>query len=134
MLYPLVCCIFWISHINDILQYFFFFSHHYFLNLNAPKSHLGDLVKNANSGSVDLGWSLRLCLSNKLPGAAGGLKPHFIYFCFLGPHWWHMEVPRLGVQLELQLCWPMPQPHQQGIRAMSATYTPAHGNPGSLTH
>ena len=24
-------------------------------------------------------------------------------FCFLGPHLRHMEVPRLGVQLELQL-------------------------------
>jgi len=25
----------------------------------------------------------------------------FFFFCFLGPHPWHMEVPRLGVQLEL---------------------------------
>ena len=25
------------------------------------------------------------------------------FLCFLGPHLWHMEVPRLGVQLELQL-------------------------------
>ena len=24
-------------------------------------------------------------------------------FIFLGPHLWHIEVPRLGVQLELQL-------------------------------
>ena len=24
-------------------------------------------------------------------------------FCFLGPHPWHVEVPRLGVKLELQL-------------------------------
>ena len=28
----------------------------------------------------------------------------FIYlFCFLGPHPWHMKVPRLGAELELQL-------------------------------
>ena len=27
----------------------------------------------------------------------------FIYFVFLGLHLWHMEVPRLGVQSELQL-------------------------------
>ena len=27
----------------------------------------------------------------------------FFFFCFLGPHLWHMEVPRLGVELELQL-------------------------------
>ena len=30
----------------------------------------------------------------------------FIYlfiYVFLGPHTWHMEVPRLGIKLELQL-------------------------------
>ena len=27
----------------------------------------------------------------------------FIYFCFLGPYPWHVEVPRLGVKSELQL-------------------------------
>ena len=27
----------------------------------------------------------------------------FIYFVFLGPHVWHMEVPKLRVQSELQL-------------------------------
>ena len=42
----------------------------------------------------------------------------FFFFGFLGPHLQHMEVPRLGVKLELQ------QP----------TYTTAHSNTGSLTH
>ena len=28
---------------------------------------------------------------------------YLLIFCFLGPHPWHLEVPRLGVQLELQL-------------------------------
>ena len=27
----------------------------------------------------------------------------FFFFCFLGPHPWHMEVPRLRVESELQL-------------------------------
>ena len=27
----------------------------------------------------------------------------FFFFYFLGPHLWHMEVPGLGVELELQL-------------------------------
>ena len=27
----------------------------------------------------------------------------FFFFCFLGPHLRHMEIPRLGVKLELQL-------------------------------
>ena len=48
----------------------------------------------------------------------------FIYFVFLGLHPPHMEVPRLGVELELQ---PMPQPQRRQIWA-------AHGHTGSLTH
>ena len=47
------------------------------------------------------------------------------FFCFLGPHPWHMEVPRLGVESELS-CQPLPQP--QRIRAA------AHSNARSLTH
>ena len=27
----------------------------------------------------------------------------FFFFCLLGPHPWHMEAPRLGAELELQL-------------------------------
>ena len=47
-----------------------------------------------------------------------------------------MEVPRLGVQLELQLpaYTTAPQPQQRGIRAVSATYTTVRGHAGSLTH
>ena len=44
----------------------------------------------------------------------------------------HMEVPRLGVQLELQLPQQQPQPHR--TQAESATYPTAHGNAGFLTH
>ena len=49
---------------------------------------------------------------------------HSSFFCFLllflggGAHPWHMEVPRLGVESELQLL----------------TYTTAHSNTRSLTH
>ena len=31
-------------------------------------------------------------------------------------------------------CWPMPQPQQWRIQAVSVTYTPAHSNARSLTH
>ena len=57
----------------------------------------------------------------------------FLFFCFLGPHLWHVEVPRLGSN---QSCshWPIPQPQQHQIRAASMTYTTAHGDAGSLTH
>ena len=63
------------------------------------------------------------------------------FFCFLGVflsfflglHPWHMEVPRLEVESELQLpahttatATQDPTPH--------ATYTTAHSNVGSLTH
>ena len=57
----------------------------------------------------------------------------YLLICLFRPHMQHMEVPRLGVKLELQLLvytiatamW---------IRAPSATYTITHGNAGSLTH
>ena len=48
-------------------------------------------------------------------------------FVFLGPHTLHMEVPRLGVELELLLpayATATPEP----------SHTTAHGNAGSLTH
>ena len=31
------------------------------------------------------------------------LSIFLVFFCFLGPHPWHMEIPRLGIQLELWL-------------------------------
>ena len=31
------------------------------------------------------------------------LQSYNFYICILGPHPWHMEVPRLGIYLELQL-------------------------------
>ena len=49
-----------------------------------------------------------------------------IYFLFR-LHLWHVEVPRLGVELELQ-----PQHHQ--ILAVSETYASACSNARSLTH
>ena len=52
---------------------------------------------------------------------------------FLAPHPRHMEVPRLGVQSELQLR-PIPQPQQRRTRAATSTYTTAQGNAGSLIH
>ena len=53
----------------------------------------------------------------------------FVCVCFLGSHLWHMEVPRLGIELDLS------QPQQRGIRALSVTCTTVHGSAGgSLTH
>ena len=56
----------------------------------------------------------------------------FALFCFR-PHLQHMGAPRLGVKSELQL-GSTPQPQQCEIWAVSAPYTTAHGNAGSLTH
>ena len=44
-----------------------------------------------------------------------------------------MEVPRLGVRLELQLR-PMPQSQQHQIQAVSVINATAYGNTRSLTH
>ena len=57
----------------------------------------------------------------------------FFLFFFKWLHLHHMEVPRLGVESELQLR-PIPQPQQCGIWAGSATDMTAHGNAESLTH
>ena len=54
----------------------------------------------------------------------------YIFFCFLQPHLWHMEVPRLGVESELQL----PAYATATRSELCLTYTTAHGNTGSLTH
>ena len=56
----------------------------------------------------------------------------FNYFFFnLGPHLQHVEVPRLGVEEELQL--PIPAwPQQRRIPAESETYTAAHSNTRSF--
>ena len=53
------------------------------------------------------------------------------FLSFLGPNLQYMEVPRLGVKLELQL---RPQPQQHQIQAASVTYSAACGNTGFLTH
>jgi len=52
---------------------------------------------------------------------------NFPFFLLL--HLWHMEVPRLGVELGLQL-----QAYATQIQSVSATYAAACGNAGSLTH
>ena len=60
------------------------------------------------------------------------LMEAFFCFCFLGLYPRHMEVPRPGVESELQL--PIAKPQQRRIRAASVTYTATHGNARSLTH
>ena len=57
----------------------------------------------------------------------------FVFLPFLGP----FPVAYGGSQARGPIgavAWPTPEPQQCGIRATSATYTTAHGNPGSLTH
>ena len=56
-----------------------------------------------------------------------------LFFSFLGPKLWHMDLPRLGVQLELQL------PAYAAATAIQylshiCVYTTARGNTGSLTY
>ena len=59
-----------------------------------------------DSAVPDKGWEIL----NKEPCAKyfRFYGPQFFFFCilffsFLGPHSWHIEAPRLGVELELQL-------------------------------
>ena len=56
-----------------------------------------------------------------------GVLGFFFFFGFLGPHSWHMEVPRLGLNRSYS-CWPVPLPQQLGILAATVTYITAHSN------
>ena len=60
----------------------------------------------------------------------------FFFFCFLGQHPRHVEVPRLGVESELQLLayTAATAGSNVGSNATSVTYTTAHGNNVSVTH
>ena len=62
-----------------------------------------------------------------------GFTPSFFFFVFLGPHPQHMRFPGSGLKNRFS-CQPTPQPQPCQIRAMSATYTTAHGNSRSLTY
>ena len=69
--------------------------------------HAGSLTNRARPG-IEPGSSRTVCwvlnlLSHKRNTLQSYFKFYFIvlYFVFLRPHLWHMEVPRLGVELEL---------------------------------
>ena len=78
---------------------------------------------------------LQIRLGSGIAVAAASTCSSDFFFCFvfLRPNPRHMEVPRLGVELELQplaysIATAMWDP------SASVTYTTAHGNNGSLTH
>ena len=96
-------------------------------------------------------FSLVVSLSARYRGAGGSLESSgkwvsnfpwvqitysvsLFFVCFLlGPHPQHMEVPRLGVESELQLpASTTATATPEG--ALSATCPTAHGNTRSLTH
>ena len=55
----------------------------------------------------------------------------YLSFVFLGPHPWHMEVPRLGAQLELKL---LAYTTATATLYLSHTYTTAQSNAGYLAN
>ena len=75
-------------------------------------SHLDDLIQIAARGSQKIPSSSSLFKLEVLYGHI------YLFIVFWGPHMWHMEVPRLGAQPELQL----------------PAHTTAHGHTRSLTH
>ena len=58
----------------------------------------------------------------------------FFFFFFLGPCMQHMEIPRLGVELDLQLLAYTTATATQAPSCTSVTYTTARGNTRYLTH
>ena len=81
--------------------------------------------RHCSRGQGPRGWGGSLSLPVCLPFS------FVLSFFFLGLHLRHMEVPRLGIESELQL--PATATATQDL-SPSATYTTAHGNARSLTH
>ena len=57
----------------------------------------------------------------------------FFFLFFLGPKVLHLEIPRLGVESKLQLPAYTTDTAMRDL-SLTATYTTAHHNTGSLTH
>ena len=62
---------------------------------------MGVALKKWGGGLFGTVWTVELCKVEMTPNCF--LFFFFLFFVFLGLHPWHMEVPRLGVELELQL-------------------------------
>ena len=62
------------------------------------------------------------------------LNHSFSFLFFLGPHLRHMEVPRPGIESQLQLLAYTNSHNNMGSEPCLVTYTTAHGNAESLTH
>ena len=58
----------------------------------------------------------------------------FFIFCFVGLHSRHMEVPRVGVKLELQLPAYTAATVAPDPSSICDLHHTAHSNAGSLTH
>ena len=103
-------------------------------DLEPEPSHAGTRTSEApNSRTVrnKFPWLINHPVYGTLLQQSKVTKTHF--FFLLGPHLWHVEVPRLGVKWSCS-CQPTPQPEQHGIWAVSMTYTTAHGYAKSITH
>ena len=58
----------------------------------------------------------------------------FLFFCFLGLHLQHLEVPGLGVESKLQLPAYTTATSMQDPSLIFDLHTTVHGNARSLTH
>ena len=104
-------------------------------HLEVCLSEMGDSLSHLTPGGFLLPWRGKYWKlhSQDFNPIVTSLYLFFYYLLFLQPNLWHVEVPRLEVELELQL-WPMSQPRQHGIWAVSVNSTTACSKAGSLTH
>ena len=90
------------------------------------KGHFGDAQMEMGNSLLETGGNVISVIQWQRTGVNCIL---FIFLSFSGPHAWHMEVPRLGLDQSYS-CRPIPEPQQ----CQATTYTTAHSNTRSLTH
>ena len=81
---------------------------HGFCNKDKTRPHLGRRPRNHPAGDFTVGHlpnrgGGKSCVRKKQMTLGNLCSYSFFFFFFLGLHLWHMEVPRLGVESELQL-------------------------------
>ena len=100
LLFPF-CCLFCVTFVcahSHFFSFFYFFPSFFFFAL--PSAY-GSSQARDRIWATAATWATSVTMPDPYLTCRAKTELFFLFVCFLGP--WHMEVPRLGFELELQL-------------------------------